>query len=120
MGNLKKTFLTVYREQKWLLAFMAINFLFSVFVFIYSVLAINPTSAVVKIGYGDIGGYRDGAWTNMLAFPILAVLFGVVHNFLALKIFERRGDGMAKVIVGVSFLLLVGAFVVLLRLLGEN
>ena len=56
----------------------------------------------------------------MLAFPILAVLFGVVHNFLALKIFERRGDGMAKVIVGVSFLLLIGAFVVLLRLLGEN
>lgn len=120
MGNLKNTFLKLFREQKGLFIMMVVNFLFGLFVFIYTLVAIDPTSAVVRVGYGDIGGYKDGVWTNMFAFPILAVVFGTVHNFLAVKVFQRRGDGMAKVIVAISMMLLIGTLVVFLRLLGES
>lgn len=120
MKSLKDAFLKVYREQRVLFVMMILTFLFGVFVIIFSIVSINPNSAVVRIGYGDIGGYRDGSWTNLLAFPLLALLFGVFHNFLALRIFEKRGDGVAKVFVVITFLLLVGAFVIFLRLLGES
>ena len=108
--DFKNIFIEIYRKNKGLLALMILMFVFSVFVFIYTMAMINPESAVVKIGYGDIGGYRDGAWTNMLAFPVMAVVFGVLHNILAMKIFEKHGDGITKVFVFVSFILLIGLF----------
>lgn len=120
MSDLKKQLLDIYRNNKSLLVLMGLLFLFSVFVMIYAIVGIDPNSAVVKIGYGDIGGYRDGSWFNMLTFPVLAVVFGVLHNFLAIKIYEKQGGGVAKVFLAVSILLVVGMFIVLIRLLGES
>ena len=120
MSNFKNIIFEIYRKHKSLLALMVVLFILGAIVLVYSVFTINPNVAVVKIGYGDIGGYRDGTWTNMLVFPVFAGIFGVLHNFLAVKIFEKYGDGIAKVFVVVSILLLVGMFIVLLRLLGEN
>ena len=120
MSNLKNTFLAIYREHKGLFALMVVTFLFGMFLMIYTIIMIDPNSAVVKIGYGDIGGYRDGAWTNMLTFPILAGILGVVHNFLTMKLFEKHADGIAKVFIAVTFLLLIGTLIVFLRLLGES
>ena len=120
MSNFKEVFLEIYRKHKGLLFMMVILFLFSFFVFVYSVIAIDPNSAVVRIGYGDVGGYRDGSWVNMLVFPILSVVFGVLHNFLAMKIFEKQGEGITKLFVSVSLGLVIMMFIVLLRLLGES
>lgn len=120
MQSLKNTFLKIFREQRGLFILMSLNFLFSLFVLIFSITTLNPDGAVVKIGYGDIGGYRDGTWIDMLTFPILAILFGVLHNFLAVKIYEKHGSGVTKLFVAISFLLLIGTFIVLSRLLGEG
>ena len=73
----------VYAEEKIMLALMIVNFLASVGLLILGIININPNIAVVKIGYGDIGGYRDGSWVDMLTFPLLAIIFGVFH----LKVF---------------------------------
>lgn len=100
---------------------------------IYAILNLK-TGAVVKIGYGDIGryqggewssminsgGYYDGSWVNMLAFPILAIMFGGLHNILAVKLFKKRGEGLAMVLVVMSICLVLMSFVVLGRLLGEG
>ena len=120
MRGFKQTFLTVFREERGFFVLMFLNFLVGMALLVFSLATLNPDKAAVKIGYGDIGGYRDGTWIDMLTFPILAVLFGVLHNFLALKIFERNKSGIAKVFVTVTFFLLIGAFVVLSRLLGEG
>lgn len=102
--------------------------------FIFSLITLSPSSAIVKVGYGDIGsfageglsemrtagGYRDGGWASMLTFPILAVIFGVFHNLLAVKLFKRRGESTARAFVALTIMLLLGAFVVAIRLLGEN
>lgn len=120
METFKEDLLKIYRNERGILLVMIINFLLALGLFIFSVINLNPNSAVVKVGYGDIGGYRDGGWTNMLMYPMLAVLFGILHNLLALRIFHKRGAGMTKFFLITTAMLILGTFVVLVRLLGES
>ena len=99
---------------------MILNLILSIALIIFSLISLNPESAVVKVGYGDIGGYRDGSWLDILAFPLLAIIFGVFHNLLALRIFHKRGSGMAKFFLIITTILILGTFLVLMRLLGER
>lgn len=116
----KEDFIKIYQTERGILILMVLNFLLSVALLVFSLVNLNPNSAVVKIGYGDIGGYRDGTWANMLAFPLLAVIFGVLHNLLTLRIFHKRGSGMAKFFLITTITLVASAWLVLIRLLGEG
>ena len=120
MQNFKTDFIKIYQTERGVLMLMILNLLLSIALIIFSIVNLNPNSAVVKIGYGDIGGYRDGAWFDMLSFPLLAIIFGVLHNFLTLRIFRKRGSGMAKLFLMTTTMLLLGSFLVLIRLLGEG
>lgn len=120
MKNFKGVFIEIYREHRSLLALMMLVFMFALGVFIFSMTKLDPTSAVVKVGYGDIGGYRDGAWSNLLVFPTLMILFGILHNLLAVKIYEKRGAGMAKFFLITTLMLIFGALIVLIRLSSEG
>lgn len=101
---------------------------FSLVFLVFSLFRLNPRASVVIVGYGDVygdvlgvsGGYRRASWVNMLAFPCLALLFGVLHNILAVRLFQKYGKDVALVFVGLTMVLLFSAFVVLLRLLGEG
>ena len=55
----------------------------------------------------------------MVVFPILGVILGVLHNLFAVQAFNRRGKGYAILVILISMLIAAGAFVLLLRLLGE-
>lgn len=120
MKTYLEDFKTIYREERWTLVLMILNFIFSIVLFVYSIINLNPNDVVVKIGYGDIGGYRDGIWADMLVFPIIAVIFGVLHTLIAVKLFHRRGAGMTKFFLITTTLLIAGAFIVLIRLLKEG
>lgn len=120
MKEYKEALIKVFREERELTRWVVVNFLAGFFVFIFSLVKLRPDSAVVKIGYGDIGGYRDGSWTDMLVFPVMAALVGTVHSLLAIRIYQAKGAGLARIFMAVSFGLIVGAFVALLRLLGEG
>ena len=134
MKNFRHDLGLIYREHRGLLLLMILLAVLSLAFFVFSIINLSPSSAIVKVGYGDIGsfageglsemrtgaGYRDGGWANMLTFPILAVIFGVFHNLIALKLFKRRGADTAKTFVMLTFMLLFGALVVAIRLLGEN
>lgn len=99
----------------------------SVILLIFTLFALRPQNTVVIVGYGDVygeiaglsGGYRRDSWMNMLAFPLFAVIFGVVHNFLALRIYQKHGRDLALTFIGLTMLLVVATLVVLLRLTGE-
>ena len=107
--------------------------LFSLILFVFSILHLNPSSSVVKVSYGDIGryqggewssmsnsgGYHDGSWMEMLAFPVIAIVFGGLHNLIVVKLYERRGAALAVVFTVVSIFLVLLTFLVLVRLLGE-
>lgn len=120
MKHFKEDLIKIYQNERGILVFMILNLLLSIGLLIFAIINLNPNSTVVKIGYGDIGGYRDGSWTNMLMFPILALLFGILHNLLALRIFHKRGSGMTKFFLITTTMLILGTFVVLIRLLGVS
>ena len=114
--NLKEI-IKKHHDLRWL---MALLFVGSLGLFITTLVTLNPNVSVTNVGYGDIGGYRTGNWVNMLAFAIFAIILGILHNLLVVKVFRKKGDGLAKVLVVTSIFLLIGAFIVLIRLLGEG
>lgn len=120
MKDIKEDIKKIYTSERLMLIMMILNFLASLALTIFSLIKINPASSVVKVGYGDIGGYRDGSWTDLIAFLLLAVLFGVLHNFIAVRIFHKRGAGMTKFFLVTTTLLIIGSFVVLVRLTQEG
>ena len=120
MKDYKENIIKIYHGERVTLILMIMNFILSLALAIFSLIRINPASSVTKVGYGDIGGYRDGSWTDLIAFPLLAILFGIMHNFIALRIFHRRGAGMTKFFILITTLLILGAFIVLIRLTQEG
>lgn len=117
----------VCHKQKGLMAAMVIVVVMSVVLLIFSLTTLRPQSTVVIVGYGDVygeiagisGGYRRDSWLNMLAFPLLAMIYGFVHNVLILRVYRKCGKDAALVLAVVTMLLIVGTFVTILRLLGE-
>ena len=109
----------IYAEERLTFILILLNIVLSLALLVFGVVNLNPAGAVVKIGYGDIGGYVSGSWADMLVFPLLAIVFGVFHNLIALRIFKKRGAGMTKFFLLTTTALIVGAFVVLLRLLEK-
>ena len=116
MKDLKSDFKIIYQKERIMLTLMIVNLLLAIVLAVFSLVRLNPNTAVVKVGYGDIGGYRDGSWTDLIAFPLLTILFGVLHNFVAMRIFHKRGAGMTKFFLTVTTLLIIGAFIVFTRL----
>ena len=120
MQTFKEDFIKIYQTERGVLILMIFNLLLSVALIVFAIIALNPNAAVVKTGYGDIGGYRDGTWVDMLAYPLLALIFGVFHNLLAVRIFHKRGSGMAKFFLLTTTVLILGTALVLIRTLGEG
>ena len=118
--KLKEDLIDIYKNNRSLLGLMILNFLLSLGLFIFSIVSLNSNSTVVKIGYGDIGGYRDGTWSDMLSFTLLAIILGILHDFLAIRIFKKRGKIMANFFLAISIVLILGSLFVLIRLLGEG
>ncbi len=119
MKDFKDTIKKIYHEEKLIFILMISNAVLATILFFIGVVNLNPSSAVVKIGYGDIGGYRSGSWADMLVFPILAIIFGVFHTLIAMRIFRKRGAGMTKFFLITTSALILGATIVLLRLLEK-
>lgn len=120
MKDFPEDFKKIYYEERPTLILMLINLVASIVLMVFGIIHLSPASPMIKIGYGDIGGYRDGAWTEMLVFPILAIIFGIIHNLIALKIFHKRGAGMTKFFIITTTGLIVGAFIVLIRLIAQG
>lgn len=120
MKLLKADIIEISHSERGILASMIINLLLALALLIFALAHLNPNSAVIKVSYSDIAGYRDGNWDSLLAFPLLAIIFGVFHNILALRIFHKRGSGMTKFFLITTTMLIAGTFIVLLRLLGQG
>ena len=120
MKYFKEDIKKIYKNERLMLIMMIFNFLLALALIIFSLIKLNPASSVIKVGYGDIGGYRDGAWTDLIAFPLLGLMFGILHNFIAVRIFHKRGAGMTKFFLVTTTVLIIGAFIVLVRLIQEG
>lgn len=119
MKSMKEAFRRMYFEDRGVIMFMIAVFVCSAGLFVFSLTKLNTPNPVVKIGYGDIGGYRDGTWSSLLVFPILACVYGFLHNLLAARIYEKRGAGMTNFFLITTMILIFGTFLVLIRLSSE-
>lgn len=125
--RLRAVWQEVYRKQKSLLIAMIILMVASLLLFILSLTVLRPSSNVVIIGYGDVygeiagisGGYRRSGWIMMLAFPILALVYGILHNLLVLRIYRKYGRDVAMIFAVMSIVLVMATLLVLFRLVGE-
>ncbi len=125
--RLRAVWQEVYRKQKSLLIAMIILTVASLLLFILSLTVLRPSSNVVIIGYGDVygeiagisGGYRRSGWIMMLAFPILALIYGILHNLLVLRIYRKYGRDVAMIFAVMSIVLVMATLLVLFRLVGE-
>lgn len=120
MKDFKEDFQKIYQNERLTLVIMILNFLLNLALAIFTLVKLNPNASVIKVGYGDIGGYRDGSWTDMIAFLLFSILFGILHSFIAVRIFHRRGAGMAKFFLVITAALTLGAFIVLIRLVMQE
>lgn len=125
--SLSSVWKEVARKQKPLMIAMIVLLVASAILLVFSLTTLRPQNTVVIVGYGDVygeiagisGGYRRDSWMNMLAFPALALIYGLLHNVMILKVYRKYGRDIAMIIAVVSILLVVGTFVVIFRLLGE-
>lgn len=126
-ASLSSIWKEVARKQKPLMVAMIILLVASVVLLVFSLTTLRPQNTVVIMGYGDVygeiagisGGYRRGSWMNMLAFPVLALIYGLLHNVMILKVYRKYGRDAAMMVAVASILLVVGTFVIIFRLLGE-
>lgn len=119
MKRIKEALKRMYFEDRGVIMFMIAVFVCSAGLLIFSLTKLNTPNPVVKIGYGDIGGYRDGTWGGLLTFPILALVYGILHNLLAVRIYDKRGAGMANFFLLTTMVLVFGTLLVLIRLTSE-
>ena len=134
MKDLAKDLQEVYVKHRTMFTLMVVVTIFSIILFIYSIVNLHPNASVVKVSYGDIGryqggewssmsnsgGYHDGPWQAMLVYPMFALLFGILHNVIALRIFRKKGDKIANIFLAVTIALILFATLILWRLLGEG
>ena len=134
MKDLAKDLKEVYVKHRTMFTLMVVVTIFSIILFIYSIVNLHPNASVVKVSYGDIGryqggewssmsnsgGYHDGPWQTMLVYPMFALLFGILHNVIALRIFRKKGDKIANIFLAITIALILFATLILWRLLGEG
>ncbi len=131
---MKETIGDIYKNHRKLFVMMVVLMVLSIGLLVFSLLNLKISSSTVHVGYSDIGsyqggdfaenqgssGYVSGRWTDMLAFPVLAVVLGVFHNFIAIRLYKTRGMASARVFVAISILVLVSAILVLWHLTQES
>ena len=133
MKDIGAGFKKIFKDEKGIMVLMFLLFVMGMELILHTLLHFKAGGTTMYIGYSDIGGftggdplslwssggYRTGGWTEMAVFPILGVVLGVLHNLFAVQAYNRRGKGYAILVVMVSMMVAVGAFVLLMRLLGE-
>lgn len=125
--KLKVTWQEICKKQKGLMMAMIALLAIAVIMAIVLLFVLHPQNAVVIVGYGDVygeiagltGGYRRDSWLNLLAFPILVVIVGVVHDVIAVRVYQKYGKETALMVVIASMLILLGLMVIAFRLIGE-
>lgn len=116
MKELREDIVKIFDEQRGLLVLLILNFLLGVGLAVMSIVQVANGGTVAKVGYSDLTGYQNGNANEYLSFLILGIVFGIIHDFLGVKIFHKRGAVMATFFMVVTMMLTVGAMITLGRL----
>lgn len=114
-------FKLVLRKKRDVFAMMIILCLMNIPLFIAPIVTLDGSLPKMKVRFSDIYTrvFSQEVWYYMLAFSLLAVVLGLGHNLIALRLTKKRGAAVAKLFLGASIMVTVFAFAFLMRILTE-
>lgn len=114
-------FKLVLRKKRDVFAMMIILCLMNIPLFIAPIVTLDGSLPKMKVRFSDIyiRVFSQEVWYYMLAFSLLAVVLGLGHNLIALRLTKKRGAAVAKLFLGASIMVTVFAFAFLMRILTE-
>lgn len=121
MKDLAEDFKSIAKKDKPLFAWMAVNFLLSLWYFLIPLFNLNAGRAKIWARYSDIdNGYAQSDWWYLLAFAILAITLGVGHTLIAARLYTKRGKDVARLFLFISSLIIVIGIRFLFNIVGEG
>ena len=121
MKELAEDYKAIWKKDRGLLGWMAVNFLLNLVLFLLPFFNLNPGDPKVWARYSDISkGYEQSEWWYLLSFSIIAIAMGVGHVLLSARLFSKRGKDIARLFLGVSIAVTVIALRFLIGILGEG
>ena len=121
MKELAEDFKTIWKKDKSLFWWIAVQFLTALVLFVLPIINLNPNRPKVYMRYSDISnGYSSSYWWYLISFSVLAVAFGIGHNLLSVKLHMKRGKDLARLFLGISIGITVIAIRFLLSIIGES
>ncbi len=114
-------FKLVLRKKRDVFAMMIVLCLMNIPLFIAPIVTLDSSLPKMKVRFSDIYTrvFSQEVWYYMLAFSLLAVVLGLGHNLIALRLTKKRGPAVAKLFLGASMMVTVFAFAFLMRILTE-
>jgi hypothetical protein len=116
MKEIITNFRKIYEHDRWLIVAMVFLFLTSFVLITLTFFALRPNSVMIRTGYADVGGYRDGTWQYLLTFMIFGFITGIVHNILAAKVYGKKGSGASALFIFASIGLVILAGIYLFKI----
>ena len=121
MKEISEDFKAILAKDRGLLGWMLVQFGLGLWLFLLSVLNLNPSKAKTWVRYSDVGdGYIQNYWWYVIAFGVIAVALGVGHNLLGARMYTKRGKDVARLFIGVSILITLVAIHFVANIFGES
>ncbi len=121
MKELAEDFKSIWKKDRRLIWWMTAQFAVSVWLFLLSIINLNPNRPKVYARYSDISnGYAQSDWWYLASFAVIAIVLGIGHILLSAKLFGKRGGDIARLFLGVSVMITIIAIRFLLSLIRES
>jgi len=121
MKSLFESIKTIYFQDRRVILWVMGLFLLGGLIVLMTVMNLAPGVADgMIVRYSDGGGYEKGGWGYMLCFAIMGVVLAVLHPFLAVRVYEKRGGSITVMFIVASMVLALVVLLTLMRLVGES
>ncbi|MBR6168358.1 hypothetical protein IKQ74_00205 [Candidatus Saccharibacteria bacterium] len=121
MKELAEDFKAIWKKDRGLLCWMAVNLLLNVWLFLLPIVNFDPGRPKIWARYSDISsGYEQSNWWYLFSFSLVALALGIGHTVVGAKLFMKRGKDIARLFLGVSIAITIVALRFLMSILGEG
>jgi hypothetical protein len=125
MKEIAEDFKAIAKKDRNLFAWMAINFLLNLWLFLIPIINMNSGKAKVWARYTDIDsgfgrGYEQFDWWYILSFSLIALALGIGHDLIAARLYTKRGRDLARLFLLITMIAAIIGIRFLLNIIGEG
>ena len=121
MKELADDFRAVWKKDRGLFGWMAVNLLLNAWLFLLPIVSSSSAHPKIWARYSDISnGYQQSEWWYLGSFALIAVAIGVGHTLMSARLSTKRGKDIARLFLGVSIAMAIIAIKFLMSIIGEG